>query len=234
MVSISAITGIARQSVRALLATPAESVAPKSDTQVHRAVRVLRGWHEDPAFTAADGAPLALALSSESCSFEALVRRYGGGVTYQSVLERLIAGNAVKVFREGNEGHNRVKAISRDLQPELASADSLDAVVAACSDAIDLFASTSSNPSESPRSLAVTIPASMAHVVRARLVKRRDAALRSIEEALTDAALTSAQIESMEAHGNAGLVDIRFGLVVSMRPRDGTAAHGENVAQTKG
>jgi hypothetical protein len=218
LVNISAVTGIARQAVQQLLSTESDAVAPRSDTQVHRAVRVLRGWHEDPEYVTPAGVPRDLPLYGKPPSFVGLVKRYGGGVTHQSILERLIADGAVQASA-ALTGGQRLKAVRPDLQPEMGSTESLELLSQILGDAID--GAIVSNEREyarlDPRTVAVTVPATSAHVVRARLERRGDVVIQSLENALHDMALTPDQI--VEASAGDGSLDVRVTVLMTLRPR---------------
>lgn len=219
LVNISAITGIARQTARALLETDPDRVAPRSDTQVHRAVRVLRGWHEDPEFTNANGAARDLPISGSGCTFESLARRYSGGVTYQSVLERLVTDGAAEVTRHDADRLHRVRALRVDLRPELGSSAAIEQLAIILADALDATAPAApdANTEVAHGTVAISAPANSAHVVRARLRKRREIVMQSIEDMLGDVAMTPEQLADPAAQQ--GAVDVRVSILISARPR---------------
>lgn len=57
--------------------------------------QILRGWHDDPAYCGADGAPLPVPRLGPAPSFEALVRTLRKDVHPRSVLDVLVAKDAV-------------------------------------------------------------------------------------------------------------------------------------------
>lgn len=221
LVNLSAITGISRQAVRVLLGTPDNDVAPRSDTQLHRAVRVLRGWHEDPDFLDAKSSAIELPIIGAFPSFERLVRRYGGGVTYQSVLERLLANGAVELIRSDQSAAHRVRAVRTDLRQENGAPAALAQATTICADALYSVADMTPGMPDAglpPRILAVTVPASSASVVRARLGRRSEVLMTSVEDALSDLAMTPADVDACKALSPHGTVDVRISLLVTMDP----------------
>jgi Family of unknown function (DUF6502) len=52
-----------------------------------RMSRVLSGWHQDPDFLTAEGAPLALPYDGETLSFTQLAKRYGGDMPAVTLLK---------------------------------------------------------------------------------------------------------------------------------------------------
>ena len=106
---LAVITGINRSVLPAILAAPREGdFRPRSGTQLHRAARVLTGWHDDRDFQTRAGSPAVLPIHGGRRSFEQLTRRYSGGVYYWTILAELERVGAVK--RVGNES---VRAIRR-------------------------------------------------------------------------------------------------------------------------
>ena len=83
---------------------PASARSPPQSQD--RISRVLSGWHQDPEFLHADGAPLVLALEGPARSFAALVKRFGGDVPASTILSELkrtgaaqVADGTVRVLR---------------------------------------------------------------------------------------------------------------------------------------
>ena len=105
---LAVITGINRTFLPAILATPTDDFRPRSNTQVHRAARVLTGWHEDRLFQTRMGDPAVLKIDAGSGSFRQLVDRYSGGVYHQTLLSELERTGAVR-----RVGEDRVKALRR-------------------------------------------------------------------------------------------------------------------------
>ena len=108
---ISAITGIHRHAVSAILGgsagnRPAEASA--KEYQRHRLARVLSGWFEDPSFTDAEGRPMALPMDGPAPCFSDLVRAYSGDIYPGIILDELLRVGAVQRASDG-----RLLAISR-------------------------------------------------------------------------------------------------------------------------
>ncbi len=105
---LAVITGINRSFLPGILATPQDEFHPRSSTQLHRAARVLNGWHDDPKFQTRTGEPAVLRIKDDPRSFEQLVHRYSGGVYYRTLLSELLRIGAIKKI-----GRDRVRALRR-------------------------------------------------------------------------------------------------------------------------
>jgi len=93
---ISAITGLTRKEVKALLnVLKQDAELPTRNISRQRTARVLHGWRTDPNFLDNMGNPAVLPMSAMDSSFAALVRRYGGDVTPMSVFKELERSGAV-------------------------------------------------------------------------------------------------------------------------------------------
>src|ERR1700744_3172064 len=77
---LAVITGINRAFLPAILANPKDEFRPRSNTQLHRAARVLNGWYQDRLFQTGLGDPAVLPVEGDSRSFRQLVELYSGGV----------------------------------------------------------------------------------------------------------------------------------------------------------
>jgi hypothetical protein len=117
---LAVITGINRSFLPAILATPQDEFRPRSRTQLHRAARVLNGWHDDLEFQTRNGKPAVLAITGKRRSFEQLVHRYSGGVYYPMLLAELLRAGAVKKV-----GENRLRVLRRVPAPGGASTDAV-------------------------------------------------------------------------------------------------------------
>ena len=85
---VSVITGLSRKEVVRLAALELDE-PPETNGPTNRAHRVVNGWLQDPEFLDQDKRPRALSLRDGSASFEALVKRYSGGITARAVLDEL-------------------------------------------------------------------------------------------------------------------------------------------------
>jgi len=169
---LAVITGINRSFLPGILATPQDEFRPRSQTQLHRAARVLNGWHDDVAFQTRTGEPAVLSVSGKRKSFEQLAHRYSGGVYYPTLLSELLRVGAVKMV-----GSGRVRAIRRAPAPGGTSAD---AVQTAGEITGDLLATLEHNLVARPhellpvRALALRVDAKSLSLFRSQLSKRAD------------------------------------------------------------
>jgi Family of unknown function (DUF6502) len=105
---LAVITGINRAFLPAILANPQNEFRPRSNTQLHRAARVLSGWYEDKMFQTSLGDPAVLTVEGERHSFRQLVELYSGGVYHQTILSELERVGAIRRVRG-----DRVRALRR-------------------------------------------------------------------------------------------------------------------------
>jgi hypothetical protein len=104
---LAVITGINRAFLPGILANPQDEFRPRSHTQLHRAARVLAGWHDDKLFQTSVGDPAALPIDGDRNSFRQLVDLYSGGVYHRTMLSelervgaiRLVSGKRVRALR---------------------------------------------------------------------------------------------------------------------------------------
>jgi len=107
---VSAMTGLTRKETRRLHDI-AEPDADSSQQRHNRAVRVISGWLNDPAFHDAEGQPAELTVDAGATSFAALVKKYGGDVTTRSMLAVLESAASVQHTEHG------IKLIQRAYLP---------------------------------------------------------------------------------------------------------------------
>jgi len=105
---LAVITGINRAFLPEILANPQDEFHPRSNTQLHRAARVLNGWHDDKLFQTTLGDPAVLPIDGERRSFRQLVELYSGGVYHHTMLSELERVGAIRLI-----GGDRVRAIRR-------------------------------------------------------------------------------------------------------------------------
>ena len=94
---LAVITGINRAFLPAILAAPQDEFRPRSNTQSHRAARVLNGWYDDKLFQSVMGDPAVLPIDGDHQSFRQLVELYSGGVYYQTMLSELERVGAIRL-----------------------------------------------------------------------------------------------------------------------------------------
>ncbi|HTT01298.1 MAG TPA: DUF6502 family protein [Steroidobacteraceae bacterium] len=176
---LAVITGINRSFLPAILATPQDRFQPRSNTQLHRAARVLNGWYDDVHFQTRTGEPALLQITGQNRSFQQLAERYSGGVYYQTLLSELVRVGAVK-----RVGGDHVRALRRSLSAGGASAEAL---VAAGESAGDLLQTlehnlTAHSHEQLPiRSLVLPVDARSLPLFRAQVARRSDALMEVIE-----------------------------------------------------
>lgn len=90
----SALTGLTRKDVKRLLESEGAD-RPDSEQRYNRAVRVISGWVNDAEFQTDSGRPATLPVEGDEGSFTALVRKYSGDVTTQSMLSVLEAASSI-------------------------------------------------------------------------------------------------------------------------------------------
>ena len=93
---ISVITGFTRKEVKRL----SDLQKPTSRNQrekYNRAARVISGWRRDSEYLDEQGHPIAIPISGEDASFEALVRKFSGDMPPRAVLDELSRLGAVKL-----------------------------------------------------------------------------------------------------------------------------------------
>jgi hypothetical protein len=115
---VSALTGLTRKEAKRLHEM-GQDEPDLSQQRYNRAIRVISGWLNDAEFHDPSGQPLALPVDGEHGSFAALVKRYSGDMTTQSMLAVLTA--AASVAREDD----RVRLIQRAYLPGKDPADKL-------------------------------------------------------------------------------------------------------------
>jgi len=91
---VSALTGLTRKETKRLHELAQED-ADASQQRYNRAIRVISGWINDAEFHDASGQPVPLPVDGERASFTALVKRYSGDMTTQSMLAVLSAAATV-------------------------------------------------------------------------------------------------------------------------------------------
>ncbi len=105
---LAVITGINRAFLPAILAHPHDEFRPRSHTQLHRAARVLAGWHDDKLFQTSVGDPAVLPIDGGRNSFRQLVDLYSGGVYHRTMLSELERVGAIRLVSA-----KRVRALRR-------------------------------------------------------------------------------------------------------------------------
>jgi hypothetical protein len=206
--NISIITGIQRRRVARLLAKQTLDVEVPSAASLHRAQRVLKGWHEDAEFMTPRGSPADLPIKGSSRSFESLVKRYAGGVGASALLRHLIDSRTMEIVAKSRTGRpTRVRALHSSVSPEIPNSRLFEEFGELFGDALEGFDNNvaSHNPATRLRPTTVTakVRTSDIHAVRRRILESTEFARSSLEEALDpfnvsasrDAAVLGAEVD---------------------------------------
>lgn len=220
--NISIITGITRHTVRALREVDDLSPALRSDSQLHRAVRVLNGWHEDADFLDNAGNPRELRVRGGARSFEVLTQRYSGGVGFSAVLERLLETNAVEICERDEQGRAvRVRAIQPQPEPEVRRARLFTEFGEIYGDAIESFDAFLRRPAGQHENrvytVSTTISAPKVRLIGRLLRDRGEAAVASVDALLKRHEVPSVEQRSTTAQPD--LYDVRVSFVTTIKSR---------------
>jgi hypothetical protein len=172
---LAVITGINRAFLPAILANPQDEFRPRSDTQLHRAARVLSGWYDDKLFQTRLGDPAVLPIDGGRHSFRELVELYSGGVYHQTMLSELERVGAIRLV-----SRERVRALRRT---PVSGGANLESVLTTGETAGDLLNTLEHNltaPAEAQlpvRALIGRVDPQALPLYRAQLGKRADGLL---------------------------------------------------------
>lgn len=114
--SVSAQTGLSRKEVKRLHEQD-EIDNIEIEQKYNRAIRVISGWRNDPAFTDTDGITLTLPVDGEQGSFADLVKKYSGDIPTKAMLDLLLAADCVSIDK------NRVELVKHAYVPGKDSAE---------------------------------------------------------------------------------------------------------------
>jgi hypothetical protein len=176
---LAVITGINRAFLPAILANPQDEFRPRSNTQLHRAARVLNGWHDDRLFQTGLGDPAVLPIDGEGNSFRQLVEIYSGGVYHQTMLSELERVGAIRLI-----GGKRVRAMRRT---PVSGGANLESVLTTAETAADLLNTlehnlTSPAAEQLPvRSVIGPVDPRALPLFRTQLGKRADGLLEALD-----------------------------------------------------
>lgn len=102
------ITGLSRKEVLRIQKLKGQN-EPIESRHVNRASRVISGWMHDKDFLGRNGKPLPLQIKGGNNSFEALVNRYSGDITWGAVLDEMLRVKTIKIDNDEvvllNEGY---------------------------------------------------------------------------------------------------------------------------------
>lgn len=96
---VSVLTGIDRKEIVKLAS--GEPVSVEGINQpINRASRVIGGWLQDKAYHDNKGNLIIIPVKGDGISFQSLVGKYGGDITYGPILDELLRINAVQYVDE--------------------------------------------------------------------------------------------------------------------------------------
>jgi hypothetical protein len=176
---LAVITGINRAFLPAILTYPKNEFHPRSNTQVHRAARVLNGWYDDKLFQTNLGDPAVLPIEGERDSFRQLVELYSGGVYHQTMLSELERVGAIRVI-----GGRRVRAMRRTPVTGGANLESVLTTGETAGDLLDTLEHNLLSPAGDQlpvRALIGKIDPSALPLFRTQLSKRADGLLEIMD-----------------------------------------------------
>jgi hypothetical protein len=205
-----------------ILSKPRDEFRPRSNTQLHRASRVLSGWYEDVQFQTSAGVPAALPIRGGRRSFQRLVQRYSGGVYYPIVLSELLRAGAAR-----RVAGDRVRAVRRTLSP---GGESADFLAAAGDTAGDLLATLEHNLTAPPheqlpvRSLVLPADPRSLPLFRAQVSRRADAMLEVIDAFVQGHPPASSNASSTTRGGKDGAVTVGAAVFAICRNPDEQAS----------
>jgi hypothetical protein len=176
---LAVITGINRAFLPAILANPQNEFRPRSNTQSHRAARVLNGWYDDRLFQTSLGDPAVLPIDGERHSFRQLVELYSGGVYYQTMLSELERVGAIRLI-----SGDRVRAMRRTPVTGGANLESILTTGETAGDLLNTLEHNLTTPADEQlpvRSLIGTVDPRALPLFRTQLGKRADALLEVLD-----------------------------------------------------
>lgn len=221
--NISIITGIQRRMVASLLRTPVEEGPPPATNALHRAVRVLNGWHEDPAFTTRLGTPRELEVRGGAKSFEALVHKYAGGISQSPILDRLVETGTVEVTARDAEGRPlRVRPLQATVAADVNHTRLFDDFGVLYGEALEMFDANlrSTNPVERmrPYSVSAIVRRPDLKVLRRQLKERGESVQAALDEALDPHDVDPAAYAQLAADDPDSLYSVRVTVFSTIRP----------------
>lgn len=231
--NISMITGIERRQVANLLGIDMEGGAPPTVSALHRAVRVLNGWHEDPTWTTRLGTPATLDVRGDGPSFESLANRYAGGISPAAILERLIETNTVEVVARHEDGRPaRVRPLQATIAADVNATRLFDEFGTVYGEALEMFDANLRSPKDyermRPYSVTATVLAPKLRFIRRQLKERGESLQVSLDEALAQHDLSAREVAALSESDPDLLYAIRVTLFSTIRP----AVTGRPVVQS--
>ena len=126
---VAVLTGLSRKDVVRISESREGDLPKLKKASANRVSRVVSGWLRDADFCDANNQPKSIPLKGTAGSFEELVGRYGGDVTYGSILEELQRVEAVKVDR-----NQHIELIHHTYLPDTSKLEKIDIFSTSTSD----------------------------------------------------------------------------------------------------
>lgn len=92
---VAVLTGMDRKEIVKLIKARGDN-SQSTQLPVNRASRVIGGWLHDKDFQSKDGNTLPIPVKGDGITFQSLVRKYGGDITFGPILDELLRINAVE------------------------------------------------------------------------------------------------------------------------------------------
>jgi hypothetical protein len=108
---VSVLTGMDRKEIVKLINKHNDETETVS-RPINRASRVIGGWLQDKKFRNKKGEPLEISVKGDGITFQGLVKKYGGDITYGPILDELLRINAVKYIDD-----NTIKLLAEGYIP---------------------------------------------------------------------------------------------------------------------
>lgn len=108
---VAVLTGLDRKEIVRIMNSRDDNDQPVRQP-INRASRVIGGWLQDADYKNASGAPLAIPVKGDGISFQSLVSKYGGDITFGPILDELLRINAVEY-----DADKRVKLLAEGYLP---------------------------------------------------------------------------------------------------------------------
>ncbi len=114
---IAASTGIPRAEISRILRIPLDRGATLGAADQHATNRILAVWHEEPNYVNSSGQPVLLRIFGPNPSFDALVKRQGGGIPTRALLDELVRTGSVEIVGALHVRAKSFFAADRGLSP---------------------------------------------------------------------------------------------------------------------
>ncbi len=141
---VAALTGLTRKEVSRIRGSEPDDDIIASQ-KYNRAIRVISGWNNDPAYTDKTGTPLVLSMNSLQTSFATLVKTYSGDIPTKAMLKVLVSSGSVEENEDGT--------VSLIKSAYIPSGDPADKINILGTDARELISTIDHNITSSPEDL---------------------------------------------------------------------------------